>query len=50
MQTRVQMDEDRRKKFGDEAPTWIDFILVYVAVGLLIALSWIAWFKLGWFH
>ena len=44
------MDKDKGEKLGDEAPTWKDFLIVLVVVALLIGLSWIAWFKFGWFH
>ena len=27
-----------------------DFLRVIIVVALLIAFSWIAWFKFGWFH
>jgi len=44
------MTNDQRPRLGDEAPEWKDIILVIVVVALLIAFSWIAWFKFGWFH
>jgi len=44
------MKTDKTDKRGDEAPRLKDFILVLVAVALLIAFSWLAWFKFGWFH
>lgn len=33
-----------------EAPTIKEFLWVVVAFALLIAFSWIAYYKLGWFH
>jgi hypothetical protein len=44
------MPDDQKPRLGDEATRWKDFILVVVVVALLIAFSWIAWFKLRWFH
>jgi len=44
------MTKDRKPKLGDEAPEWKHVILVLIVVALLIAFSWIAWFKFGWFH
>lgn len=41
---------DKRDRLGDEAPGLKQVIIVLVVVALLIAVSWIAWFKLGWFH
>jgi hypothetical protein len=41
---------DKRDKLGDEAPGLKHVIIVFVVLALLIAVSWIAWFKLGWFH
>jgi hypothetical protein len=38
------------KDYGDEAPTLRDFLVVIIAVAVLIALDWIAYFKMGWFH
>jgi hypothetical protein len=35
---------------GDEAPTLKDFLIVLLVTAILIALSWIAYYKLGWFH
>lgn len=35
---------------GDEAPRLKDFIIVIVVTAILIALSWIAYYKFGWFH
>jgi hypothetical protein len=36
--------------YGDEAPKGKDFLMVLLASLLLIALSWITYFKLGWLH
>jgi len=44
------MTKDQKPKLGDEAPEWKHLLLVIIAVALLIAFSWIAWFKFGWFH
>ncbi len=44
------MTEDRHPGLGDEAPEWKHLIIVIAIVILLIAFSWIAWFKFGWFH
>jgi hypothetical protein len=35
---------------GDEAPRLKDFLIVFITVAILIALSWIAYYKFGWFH
>lgn len=40
----------RNKDYGDEVPTFKDFLVVIIVVAVLIALNWIAYFKLGWFH
>jgi|KBSSwiStaDraftv2_1062776.scaffolds.fasta_scaffold6008835_1 hypothetical protein len=50
MRTQIHMADDKRQKYGDEAPTWKHMVIAFLLVGLLIALSWIAWFKFGWFH
>ena len=44
------MKRDEDSKLGDEAPKVKDFVTVLVIVLILIAFSWIAWFKFGWFH
>ena len=44
------MRKDEKPKMGDEAPRWIHMIIVLVIAVLLIAISWITWFKFGWFH
>lgn len=41
---------DEKPKLGDEAPAWKHIIIVLIIAGLLIAFSWISWFKFGWFH
>lgn len=40
----------RHKEYGSEAPTLKDFLIVLLVVAVLIALDWVAYFKLGWFH
>jgi len=50
MLTGLNMANDKRERVGDEAPTWRDLVIVIVAVALLIAISWVTWFKFGWFH
>jgi hypothetical protein len=40
----------RSKNYGGEAPTLRDFLVVIIVVAVMIALDWIACFKLGWFH
>ena len=37
-------------RYGDEAPRWKDFLIVIMIFLFLIALDWIAYFKLGWLH
>jgi len=44
------MKEDEAPRFGDEAPRLKDFIIVLIIVLIMIAFSWIAYFKFGWFH
>ncbi len=44
------MNGDEKPKLGDEAPGWKHLIIVIIITGLLIAFSWITWFKFGWFH
>jgi hypothetical protein len=39
-----------KNNYGDETPRWKDILVVIIVFGLITALSWIAWFKLGWFH
>lgn len=40
----------RSKQYGDEAPRLKDFLIVLFIVAALIAFSWIAYYKFGWFH
>jgi hypothetical protein len=35
---------------GDEAPRVKDFIIVITVVVILLLLSWVTYYKLGWFH
>jgi hypothetical protein len=44
----MKKNEDYR--LGDESPGPKDFMIVLIVVLALIAFSWIAWFKFGWFH
>lgn len=44
------MKQEKKPRLGPEAPGLKHIIIVIVAVGVLIGLSWIAWFKFGWFH
>jgi len=46
----IDMKNEEKTRWGDEAPGWKDFFLVLVVTALLIAVSWVAWFKLHWFH
>jgi hypothetical protein len=39
-----------KNKYGDEAPTPKEFLMVILVVALLIAFAWIAYYKFGWFH
>jgi translation initiation factor 2B subunit (eIF-2B alpha/beta/delta family) len=40
----------RRQYSAYEAPTVKEFLWVILVFATLIALSWVAYFKLGWFH
>ena len=44
------MSQDQKTGLGSREPRLKDFLLEVMVVGLLIAMSWIAWFKFGWFH
>jgi len=44
------MKKDDRSKLGDEAPRLKDFLMVLITVAILMSISWIAYFKFGWFH
>jgi len=44
------MKQEKTPRWGSEAPGWKHFAIVIIAVAVLIGLSWIAWFKFGWFH
>lgn len=44
------MTKEFKQKQGDEAPQWKDILVVIITVAALIAVSWITWFKFGWFH
>ena len=41
---------DKLKYSSFDAPTLKDFLWVIAVFALLVAFSWIAYFKLGWFH
>lgn len=40
----------KKQRFKYKPPTLKDFFLVLLFFGFLVAFSWIAYFKLGWFH
>ena len=44
------MEGDEVPRLGDEAPRFKDFIMVIIIVLILIAISWITYYKFGWFH
>jgi hypothetical protein len=44
------MKQEKTPGSGPEGPGLKHVLIVLVAAGILIGLSWIAWFKLGWFH
>ncbi len=44
------MKKEPNSHLGDRTPRLKDFLMVIMAVAVLIAFSWIAYFKLGWFH
>ncbi|HMU47918.1 MAG TPA: hypothetical protein PKC72_16215 [Chitinophagaceae bacterium] len=47
------MTKNKRNKangYGDEAPRWKDFIIVLGVFLVLMALSWLAYYKLHWFN
>jgi len=44
------MEKDQKTGLGNREPGLKDVLWVLFVVGLLIAFSWIAWFKFGWFH
>ena len=46
----MKKDNSKSEKLGDEAPGLKDFIIVVIVFLSLVAFSWIAWFKFGWFH
>jgi len=50
MLAELDMARDKRERLGDEAPTWKEFVIVILVVAILIAISWVTWFKFGWFH
>ena len=50
MLTDFDTEKDEGGKWGDEAPTWKEFVIVILVVAILIAISWVTWFKFGWFH
>ena len=42
--------QDRINEYGDEAPRWKNFIIVIIVLLVLMALSWLAYYKLHWFY
>jgi hypothetical protein len=44
------MKKNGESRLGDEAPGLKDLVIVLLVVLAIIAFSWIAWFKFGWFH
>ena len=44
------MKRNEDSGLGDEAPKVKDFVIVLIVVLAIIAFSWVAWFKFGWFH
>ncbi len=44
------MKTDKADRLGGEPAELKHYLIVFGAVALLIALSWITWFKFGWFH
>lgn len=42
--------DKQKERYGDEAPTIKHVLIVFAVVAILIALSWLAWHKLHWFH
>lgn len=45
-----RMKMDKNTHLGDRTPRLKDFLIVILAVAVLIGFSWIAYYKLGWFH
>ena len=45
-----QEKNTEKNYYGDQAPTWKDFLVVIVVFLLITALSWLAYFKFGWLH
>ncbi len=44
------MKGEKKSQWGDEAPGWEHILIVIAVVAVIIILSWITWFKFGWFH
>lgn len=42
--------KDDSGRLGDEAPRLKDLIIVIVVVAILTLISWVTYYKLGWFH
>ena len=40
----------KKKYYGDETPRGKDILIPIVVIMVIIALSWIAYFKFGWFQ
>lgn len=50
MKTWDNIAKDPKQKLGDQAPQWKDIVIVVIIAAMLIAFSWAALFKFGWFH
>ena len=48
----IHRDKTKEEKtgLGDEAQHWKDVIIVCLAAVILIAFSWLSWFRFHWFH
>ena len=42
--------KDDSGRLGDEAPRLKDLIIVIIVVAILTLISWVTYYKLGWFH
>jgi hypothetical protein len=48
--TEMAATKIKKQHSAYEAPSVKEFLWVIIAFAILIALSWIAYFELGWFH